>query len=122
MVKFNLTEKDALALLQKVDAGTDNSTKLKEFLKPETKEDKPAAVDLSDDDVWVEAKWKEAKPVTGDALECFLCHKTFTELGCGACYDCFKVWALECKPKKKKGGKRGHKHSSNNRNMQSIPG
>jgi protein-arginine kinase activator protein McsA len=117
MVKMNLSEKDALAMLQKIDAGTDNSTKLKEFLKPESKQDKPAAVDLSDDDVWVETKWKEAKPLTGDALECFLCHKTFTELGCGACYDCFKVWALECKPKKKKRRKHGNQHAGNDRSL-----
>ncbi len=121
MPKINLTEKEAQELLLKIDKDSDNAHQLKKVLRPEPKEETAPPDTVAEDEAWVKSKWEEAKPIKGDALECFLCHKLASELGCGACYDCFKVWALECKHKKKKRRKHGDQHAGNNRSLQSVP-
>lgn len=117
MPGFNLTEKEARELLQKIGGNSEAADKLSKLLKPEQKKEVTAAAELSDDEAWVKAKWEEASSVTGEALVCFFCHKTFKELRCDACEDCFKVWALECKPKKKKRRKHGNQHAGNDRSL-----
>jgi hypothetical protein len=60
-----------------------------------------AIVSSADDDSWVNEKWNEATSSIGDSLKCAMCHKPASELRVDVCYDCFRIWALSCKPKKK---------------------
>jgi hypothetical protein len=104
MTKLYLTEKEAQALVQDIESNGGDATELKALLKDSAAPVPSVSAPLLDDDAWVSQKWSEAKPTAGENLICSICHRPATELGAGICFDCFRPWALGCKPKKKQDG------------------
>lgn len=97
---IRLTHKQFIELIDKVEADGGDALQLRQALGDTNGSLRIAQSQQPSDEDFVQTKMGEAEAQHGSELVCAICHGKSDILLAGACWDCFRAWALSYKPKK----------------------